>query len=311
MMSKRVIKKIVILIGILFVLDRALGYFLDVSYQKNTCDYSNGKLNKFLALDPVDTLILGSSRVLHMVDPELIGIGVKNLAFHQKHIYHNAVIFSLLKDADKLPNEMLVLNFEMEDLYMQYEQELLDQLYSLKYYYSKNKLAEKLINRKGYQERVKFMSHIYRHNGDGWKLLAYPMTNLCPEVKSSGYIPLLPSNKDSVRLAKSLIDDFELRNYKIINQTTIGLLEYLILTCKQDGIRLKIINGPYYKYHPEFVKASDYMRKFCSEREVEFTDFNKLIIPALNDKKLWFDNMHLNSNGAIIYTKYLKNNLQL
>ena len=309
MMRKKGIQRIVVLIAILLVLDRTVGYFLDVSYEKNTCDYSNGKLNKFLSLDPIDTLILGSSRVLHMVDPELIGAGVKNLAFQQKHIYHNAVVFSLISDAGKLPNEMLVLNFEMEDLYLQYEQELLDQLYSLKYYYSKNKLAEKLINRKGYQERIKFLSHIYKHNGDGWKLLAYPMTNLCPEVTSSGYVPLIPSIDDSVRLAKSLIDDFELRNYEIINQTTIDLLEYLISTCKQEGIRLKIINGPYYKYHPEFIKASGYMKRFCSEREIEFTDFNELIIPGLNDKNLWYDNMHLNDSGASIYSTFLKRNL--
>ena len=147
MMRKKGIQRIVVLIAILLVLDRTVGYFLDVSYEKNTCDYSNGKLNKFLSLDPIDTLILGSSRVLHMVDPELIGAGVKNLAFQQKHIYHNAVVFSLISDAGKLPNEMLVLNFEMEDLYLQYEQELLDQLYSLKYYYSKNKSANKNINK--------------------------------------------------------------------------------------------------------------------------------------------------------------------
>ena len=244
-----------------------------------------------------------------MIDPSLIGPSVKNLAFQQKHIYHNAVIFSILNESGALPKKTLVLNFEMEDLYKQYEIELLDQLYSLKFYYSKNALAKQLINKKGYQEKIKFTSHIYNHNGEGWKLLAYPITNLYPEVSPLGYVPLYPSIYDSLRLEKSLIDDFKKRNFKEINQTTIELLEYFILVCEQNGIRLKIINAPYYKYHPEFIRASAFMEEFCFSHNIEYLDCNVISIPGLGNKKMWFDNMHLNHKGASIYSLYIKQNL--
>ena len=156
---------------------------------------------------------------------------------------------------------------------------------------------------------MKFLSSVYRHNGEGWKLIAYPRTNLCSPVSETGYVPLIPNANDSARLSRSLIDDFKPYNFKKINPKVIALLEGIINTCDEMNIDLIFINAPYFKYHPEFIYASNYMKKFCREKNVRYVDFNEELITGLEQPEMWYDNMHLNDNGANIYTKYLKSKL--
>lgn len=292
--------------AIVFVSDRIIGAYLDGLYEKNRCDYSNGRLNTFLDQDNCDTLYLGSSRVLHMIKPELLGKGSRDLAFQHKHLYHNISLVDILRQKDKLPNRTLVFNFEVEDLYIKTEGHLLNQLYSLKYYYDKNELVERLINRKGLQERIKFLSKIYKHNGEGWKLISYPMTNNCAAPTSDGYVPLHPTPNDSARLAQSLIDDFKPFDFEGFNTVAYEMIELLAKICKDENIELKIIHGPYFKLHPELKTASNYMKAFCAKKDIFYFDFNDETIPGLENKDMWFDNMHLNDDGANIYTAYLK-----
>ena len=305
-MRMNFIYKVILFVLILFVVDRSLGYYLDRKYEVNTCDYMNGRFNAFIKHENVDTLFIGSSRVLHMIVPELLGSKTKNLAFQKKHIYHNIILIDLLKEKKKLPKKLLVLNFDLDDLYLESENDLLNQLNSLSYYYHKNDLAKKLIDRNGYQEKIKFLSEPYRYNGDGWKLISYPITGNCVTYREDGYFPLLPSQKDSIRLAQSLIEQEDLYKFDKINQAVVGVLDYLVELCKNENIDLKIINGPYYDLPSEFIKAGKYMKNYCDKKGVYFVDFNDCQIQGLEDITLWYDNMHLNDNGAKIYTKHVK-----
>lgn len=305
-MYKKLTYRFLILLAIAFVLDRGIGAYLDHLYEENRCDYSNGRINKFMDQENCDTLYLGSSRVLHMIKPELLGPNSRNLAMQHKHLYHNVALVDILKKENKLPTKVLVFNFEVEDLYMKTEHHLLDQLYSLKYYYDKNELVKRLINRKGFQERIKFLSRVYRHNGEGWKLISYPMAGNCVDPSDDGYYPLYHTELDSARLAQSLIDDFKPFDFEKLNPVALEMLDYLRDLCKKENIELKIIHGPYYKLHPELIEASKYMKAYCKKKGVSYYDYNDSTIPGLEIKDNWYDNMHLNDDGANIYTLYLK-----
>lgn len=290
-------------------MDQLCGVYLDSLYQENRCDYSNGKLNTYLDSTPPDTLFVGSSRVINNINPVLLGKKSKNLAFVKKHIYHNAALIDILDDQKKLPKKTLILNFEIEDLYMQSEESMLDQLYSLKYYYYKNDLVKKLIDRKGFQERIKMLSRVYRHNGEGWKLISYPLYYNCPQTDDSGYLPLFPSERDSIRLSKALIDDFKPFNFRKINPTTLGLLRGISNTCKRNNIELILITAPYYKFHKELKKGSEYFTGYAKKNGYKYIDFNKNKSPELDSRRLWYDNMHLNDDGVKVFSKYLKKEL--
>jgi hypothetical protein len=244
-----------------------------------------------------------------MVKPELLGPKTKNLALQHKHVYHNIALADILRQEGKLPKKMLVLNFEVEDIYMKTQGNLLNQLYSLKYYYHKNDLVKELINLKGFQERIKMLSSIYRHNGEGWKMFSYPIHNNCPTPTADGYVPLIPGPLDSARLEQSLIDDFEPFNFKTINPKVQELILYLKSTCDEERIELRIIHGPYYKLHEELKVASKRFKAFCTKHNINYIDYCEGNTAELNKKELWYDNMHLNDSGASIYTTMIKKSL--
>ena len=306
MTYKQLTYRILILLAIVIALDRSIGMYLDHLYEKNRCNYSNGKINGFLDQEPCDTLYMGSSRVLHTIKPELLGVKSKNLSMQKKNICYLVALVDILKDKNKLPKKVLMFNFELEDLYSKSDEQLLKKVYSLKYYYNKNDLVYDLINRLGSKERIKFLSSIYRHNGEGWKLLSYPMAGNCEITREDGYYPLYPGPNDSIRMEQSLIDDFKPMKFDKINPLTLEMLDKLKDICDEAGITLQLISVPYYKMHPDLKKASKTFQRICKDRNISFYEFNDDQIPGLDQKKYWFDNMHLNDDGATIYSKYLK-----
>lgn len=297
--------RVLILATILFALDRSIGMYMDHLYEENRCNYSNGKINAFLEQENCDTLYVGSSRILHTIRPEFLGPGNKNLSMQGKNICYLVALVDILNQEGKLPNKQLVFNFELEDLYVESDEYLLKKVYSLKYYYNKNELVRDLINRLGFQERIKFLSSTYRHNGEGWKLFSYPMAGNCEITREDGYYPLYPTVNDSIRMEKSLIEDFKPMKQKKVTPLTIEMLEKLKSICDEAGIDLQVINSKYYKLHPDLKKASKKFESICRDRNIKFHDFNMDAIPELKKKKYWFDNMHVNDEGAEIFTTYI------
>jgi len=308
-MIKKLTYRLLLFVTLLFLLDQAVAYYFDDLYAANYCNYSNGEINDYIDNKSCDTLYIGSSRVLHMIVPEVLGPASMTLAKQRKHLYHNTCLVDILQTKNSLPKRLLVFNFEVEDLYLKSEERLLNGTRSLKYYYDKNDLVKRVINKIGLRERIKYLSSSYRHNGEGWRLISFPLEGNCRRYPEDGYLPLMPGENDSIRLARSLVDDFQPYNFEEISPFALELLLHVKSICEQSNIDLKIINAPYYKYHPEFVIATAYMKKFCTENDIYYQDFNESNIPELDDKAYWYDNMHLNSDGAIVYSQYLKETL--
>lgn len=306
--SKLLIRTL-IFVGLIITVDQVVGYILDKKYQSNTCYYANGEINDFIQNKNCDTLIVGSSRVLHMIDPAILGPKCLNIAKQQKHNYYHSSIIDILNNENKLPSKLLIINIEVEDLFMEKEHLLIEQMNSLRFYYSKNNIVTKFINKKGWHEQLKLISRIYRHNPNGLKLITNPIEKVCPEYPNSGFIPLHPTVNDSARLAQSLIDDFKPIKNQRINNTIFENILHIKSLCDQKGIKLLIIDAPYYKVHPSFKKASNAIKNFCDQKSIEFIDFKYEKIDGLDDKNNWYDNMHANEKGSQIYTRYLKSKI--
>lgn len=302
---KKVHIRIIVFIVLLVSLDQLGGAYLDGLYEKNQCNYSNGALNDYLANKQCDTLFVGSSRVLHMVRPSLLGPKSLNLAQQRKHLYHNTALVDILSKNNTLPKKVLVFNIELEDLHRQTHERLLEDVYSLKYYYYKNPLVGKYIRQKGWQENIKFLSSLYRHNGSGWKLITYPMEGNCARMPQDGYIPLTPTDRDSIRLFRGLAE-FEPFNFKKPNKTAYESLNTLQSICKKADIELIIINAPYYHFHEELKTTSTRFKRYCNQHGIRFIDFNDDLPKELKSPDMWYDNMHLNDHGAEIYTQRIR-----
>lgn len=303
--------RFLLFIVLLITTDQLIGYALDKKYESNKCFFSNGEINNYIQNKSCDTLIIGSSRVLHMINTSVLGANCFNIAKQQKHNYYHTSIIDILNNENKLPRKLLILNIEVEDLFMEKEPSLLKQVSSLSYYYNKNPFVTKFIKNQGWAERIKLLSHIYRHNPNGLKLFTNPIENICLEYPKNGFIPLTPSDNDSIRLAQSLIDDFKPIKNQQINKTILENITHVKTICDKNGIQLLIIDAPYYKVHPAFKIASKKLADFCKKKNIKFIDFKFENIEGLEDKNNWYDNMHTNEKGAQIYTEYLKKKIAL
>lgn len=308
---RKITYRFLLFIGLIILTDQFIGYALDKKYESNKCFFSNGEINNFIQNKRYDTLIVGSSRVLHMINPSILGPNCFNLAKQRKHNYYHTSIIDILNNENKLPTKLLIVNIEVEDIFMEKEPNLLEQVNSLRYYYDKNPFVTKFINNQGWTERIKLFSHIYRHNPNGLKLYTNPLENICLEYPKNGYIPLIPSDYDSLRLAQSLIDDFKPIKNQSINKNIFDNIIHMKNICDKNGTQLLIIDAPYYKVHPAYKIASDKIAKFCKNNNINFIDFKFENIEGLEDKNNWYDNMHANENGAQIYTEYLKKKIAL
>jgi len=306
MALKKSIYQFIILALVVVATDQLLGLYLEKKYKNNECFYANGEINDFIKNKNCDTLFIGSSRVLHLIDPAVIGPNCLNLAKQKKHNYYQTAIVDILEAEGKLPTRLLVLNIEIEDLFGEKREELIDQVLSLKYYYNSNKTVKGFIDEISWQERIKFISKTYRFNSYGLQLITNPFENVCPNYPKTGYIPLHPTKNDSARLAQSLIDDFKPIHSKSINTAVFQNILNIKKTCDKHEISFKVIDAPYHKVHPEYAYVSKLLSDYCDSIGVEFIDFKYMEIPGLENKTMWYDNMHTNASGSKIYSHFLK-----
>ena len=78
-----------------------------------------------------------------MINNQLINKKSVNLSKPGKHILYNTAIISLLKQFNKLPKDLIILNLELDDFILENENKNLEDVYYLKYYYHKKEYIRK------------------------------------------------------------------------------------------------------------------------------------------------------------------------
>lgn len=309
MKKHKALYRLLFIIASIVLLDQWFGLYLDHKQEQNKCDYCNGKINFFVDQEQCDTLFIGSSRVLHSIKPQLVGPNSRILGYQNKDICHNVALYDIISSKKRNPSKTLVFNIDLDDLFTP-DQRLLERVYSLKYFYTQNDFVRSLIDRIGYEERIKFVSRLYKHNGNGWKLIARPITNNCKTISLSGYEPLIPGPLDSIRLAKSIEEDFKQLDASQKQDLIYEMLNHLKSLTDQQGVELIVINAPYYTIQEDWFSASKEFGIQCKKTGIKYIDFNQMELPELENRSLWYDNMHLNDDGASIFSKIIGQTLK-
>ena len=302
---RAVVKYLIIPLLVLFAGDRTMGIILDRLYLKNHCNYNEGALNEYLAGVAPDTLIVGTSRAIHMIIPDSIGKSVRVLGQQQKNLFYHHSVISLLAQHRKLPRKVLILNIEVSDLYLENAGRLLQQVSSLSYFYNKNEVVKSYINRIGSYEPIKYLSSLYRHNSNGVLLFTNPLQNICPSSGDNGYIPLQRGPLDSVRTMNGLKEDAGKYNYNKINPEFKNSIHKIKKLCDANSIELIVLNGPYFKPFPNMIKASGMVSGIVIGENIKYFDFVRRPKYRYKSTALWYDHIHLNHEGAKVYSRDL------
>jgi hypothetical protein len=300
-------KKTILSIGILtlavVLIDRTVGWYLDRRYEKNHFHYYNGHLNYFLQNERCDTLLLGSSRVLDNLDPEVFGSKTYNLAQAQRHLGWFAAIVDVLAQKGKMPRKVLIVNIEPEDFNVNGGYDLTSDIHYLKYYHGYNAFITNEINQSSRFERLKFFSALYRHNGEGMLLITNPWQGIGFLPDHKGFLPMQPGPEDSTRVMATIALSQKAFSPDFKNTKAFHYFKHLQSLCVKHDVKLIVVTAPYYSSSVYSRKASLQLTHFLSNQKVSYLNYVVATPKQLRDLSLWYDNKHLNSKGAQLFSE--------
>jgi hypothetical protein len=256
-------------------------------------------------------LLVGSSRVLKQLDPEIIdsvtGFDAYNYGLNSGTIktWYNIIsyIFNFNKNV-----KLIILNV---DYYMF---DIADDPYKDAYYYPFEKQAQGLVLKSpgtvNLIHRLKiFDIALYDDYAkyaaiDG---LLRPYRILTGVYK--GYYPNAQLNNFET------IANFGISNKKItVTQTGLVLLDNCISLCKKNNVKLVLVMAPYFKqYAPEkhftnFNAVVDSVKAVAKKNGIPFYDYTTMNIAA--DQQYFYNANHLNSRGAAVYTQAVADSIK-
>lgn len=303
-------KKTLYILSVIFLIisfDNLIGIYLTSLYEKNYCQHAGGDINYYLKHGNSDTLIIGSSRVNTMINPQILGKKIINISKPGKHLYYNIAIIHLLKQYNKLPNKgLILLSIELDDFYIESEQKLINDVYYLKYYYNSNEYIHTKINENSIYEPIKFLFKSYRFNGDNFKLFTNQFQQICDD-NINGYYPIngIISKKDYQTNLKEHLNEKRTK----INPKTSEEFRRLIYFCKKNNVNISFIIPPsiYGSKNNKLLKAK--IENSCQINAVNLYDFSSK--SEFRDLKRWADFIHLNAIGSEIYSLKIKEKLKI
>lgn len=159
-------------------------------------------------------------------------------------------------------------------------------------HYGEYENIDSLFNLKDWKEKLKLQSLTYRYNS---KLVQSIKCNFMPLPEDNGYekvVGVLPDNMD---FTKEEYNDCELDSLKLL------YMQKMVDLAKGHQIKLFFVFSPCFKDNPS--KAYDAAREIAYRNQIEVIDcYNE---PTLMKRELFRDLMHLNDDGAHVWTAYL------
>jgi hypothetical protein len=283
--------KIILLFLFLVLSDRFIGIGLEKIYSKSN-DINISKIRYTLNDTQEDILIFGSSRAQHHYIPDTISKITGHNAYNCG-LGGQGMAFSFIQISETLKRyKPLIIIFDVSPNILM-EKNIDQKLNILTPYYYENTSIQNILDKSISFEKLKCTSSIYPFNSLLYDLLIGLI--YIPDVSIKGYIPIfgtIDTNKIAVE-GSGIIQD--------IPADQIDYLQKIINICQSSKAELWILISPMYRETKVDMKIIQELRNFLFQQQVHFLDFSRN--PDFSDYILFKDNLHLNSEGAIKYSK--------
>lgn len=249
-----------------------------------------------------DIIILGSSRASHHYVPKVFTDSLNMTCYNAGSegmciYYHYALLASMIErgyhpklviydimdlDTKEHPGPTFTLDSALERLAPHYgEYKSIDSLFMLK----------------GWKEKFKLYSKTYRYNS---KLVQSIKCNYIPSPEDNGYESVFGELKDGIKFTHEKYNNCRLDTMKI------HYFRKFVNLAVENNINLILVLSPMYQDRPS--KAFDMPKIIAKEKNIPFYDcINE---PALMKQELFRDLMHLNDNGAHVWSAYIAHRLK-
>jgi len=309
---KQLLKKISFIVLILYILNLLFTIALDKMYEANYSGPQDGTLNYYLKTQKSDTLLVGSSCVLHHLIPSYFGKNTFNLSCQTRYLGYQTAIIEILNQEKKLPSNVLLFHIGPEDIHQNNRAKIMEQIHGLRYYYDSNKFIKEHIDQTSDFEYLKYYVSSFRHNGRVIELINKRIFNRNEFPKLKGFLPLSPLGSNKNRLAatarKNEVDEFY--TIKTVNKEALHFILRVADICKKKKIQLIIMTSPYLDPPINILRSANYLTNFLKAHKITYLNYLKNTPTEMLQKKLWYDNFHLNSEGAKIFSRIVKNDMK-
>ncbi len=249
-----------------------------------------------------DIIILGSSRASHQYIPSIIsdslGMSCYNAGSEGMCIYYHYAILASMIERGFCPKVVVYDVFNLDTKIHPGPTFTLDAaLDRLAPHYGEYICIDSLFANKGWKEKLKLQSLSYRYNS---KLVQSIKCNFIPSPEDNGYEAVQGKLKDSMQFHQETYDDCLLDSLKLC------YMNKMIDLAERHHIRLFFVLSPYFVDNPS--RAYDVAIEIARAHGVD-------VIDCYNDptmmKREWFrDLMHLNDEGAHIWSAYFSHILK-
>lgn len=244
-----------------------------------------------------DIIILGSSRAAHQYIPSILSDSLGMTCYNAGSegmcvFYHYSILAAMIERGHK-PKLVIydVMDLDTKD-YPGPTFTLDAALDRLAPHYGDFASIDNLFALKGWKERLKLCSLSYRYNS---KLVQSIKCNYIPQPENNGYEKVMGVLSNKVLFEYVNYDDCSLDSLKI------QYMQKMIRLANQNDIRMIFVLSPYYKNKPS--KALDVSMNIAKQNQIDIIDcYNE---QKLMKRELFRDEMHLNDQGAQVWTAHL------
>lgn len=283
---------------LLIVTDFIIGFVADKAVDKMP-NYSGqiAKDNYRLHRLETDIVILGSSRGSHHYVTSLLSDSIDNYMGKEYSIY-NAAIDGKFANSNSCAAEMIISRYRPKLVIIDLPESQLasKDVADIKFsspFYRKDSIVRKYIDNISFEEKMLMKSSLYRYNG---KILRIASSFLRQKDVDDGYLPLYGTTIDISKYGEYVKGDSI--ETQILNSYSITNFRNVLRKYTAENIPLIIVCSPHFRPN----NNNNQLLKLCNEYNVPFIELYDL--PYFNEHpELFKDAVHLNNDGAHIYTK--------
>lgn len=290
--------KLLILLAIMFVVDRVGGsimaYFYEKEPQGDAAAFAHAIENP-----QEDLLIYGSSRAMHTYDPRVFQQELNLTSFNcgrnaSTIIYHAAILPSALDRKGAMP-KAIVLDITPKELSWRGGEDGNDVLASMILpYVNKNKQFEKMASDLFPKELLKAkVSKLYPYNSMILSIIRNYSAKGTDNIE--GYVPLFGNKASRQPITLNLnaeIDDYAKERF-----------EFFVREVTTRRIPLFVIVSPAYVNPFPDTKSEIATKEILARYNVPLWDCS--VDTAFRKRKYFYDNVHLNDKGASAFSEYI------
>ena len=244
-----------------------------------------------------DIIILGSSRASHHYVPSVIsdslGMSCYNAGSEGMCIYYHYAMLASMIERGHCPKVVIydVMNLDLQE-HPGPTFTLDAALDRLAPHYGEFECIDSLFALNGWKERLKLMFMSYRYNS---KLVQSIKCNFLPQPEDNGYEKVTGKLPDNVVFSSNEYDECGLDSLKI------SYMHKMVQLAQENQIKLLFVLSPYFRDNPS--RALDVAKEIAEQNGL-------ILIDCYNDQKmmkreLFRDVMHLNDEGAHVWSSYL------